>query len=66
MKASNGPLFRAGVVVLDEDVGNPVLPVFDAVIGFEKEAAAVVKDVGLHDEHARQIGLDNVHVAARS
>jgi len=55
------PLHRTRVVVLDEGAGDAARRVFPFVIALEEEAALVLEDVGLDQDHVGNRGGREAH-----
>src|SRR5437868_8884407 len=66
VQAAQRPLRGSRLVVLHEVVRDPALAIFGGVEGLEEEAARVVEHLGLDQQHARKLGLDEAHLTFRS
>ena len=64
VQAPQGPPGRVRVVVLDEGPGDSALRVLSLVVGLEEEAAGVLEDVRLDQDHAGQVGREELHRGA--
>jgi len=52
---------RPGVVILDEDVGDPLGSIPTVTVTLKEKASPILKDIGLNDEHTGQLGLNDAH-----